>query len=192
MKSLVTLLCIISALVVSVISYKCYYCVSPNSTTCQESETQCLGNRCITASQYFNVGGHTFNSIYKGCANETLCGTNGSAVVGNMTFRFYPHCCIGDLCNSQGYELPEEDLKPNGLECPSAHCLGTLEECKSGMVMNCTGSMDSCLEFRGIVKHPDGTYLNYSVKGCINNATCKTDFESNIMLEVIKTVYLKC
>ncbi|KAM4016933.1 uncharacterized protein ACNLHF_003089 [Anomaloglossus baeobatrachus] len=51
MKYLVTLLCLISALV-SALSYKCYSGFLSNSTTCKESEIECLGDRCMTCSQY--------------------------------------------------------------------------------------------------------------------------------------------
>ncbi|KAM4016854.1 uncharacterized protein ACNLHF_003004 isoform 2-T2 [Anomaloglossus baeobatrachus] len=133
MKSLVALLCTISAVVVSVFSYKCYSCISGNSTTCKESEVECLGDRCMTCSQFID-------------------------------------------------RIPVEDPTPNGVKCPSAYCVGTLEECNSTKEMNCTGSMKNCFQFRGEVQHPGETWHNYSAKGCANNDACKYNFDSAVGL----------
>ncbi|KAM4014683.1 uncharacterized protein ACNLHF_001473 isoform 2-T3 [Anomaloglossus baeobatrachus] len=56
MKNLVALICLISTFVLSVFSSKCYSGFSRNSTTCNVSEIECLGDRCMTASQYtYNI-----------------------------------------------------------------------------------------------------------------------------------------
>ncbi|KAM4016938.1 uncharacterized protein ACNLHF_003094 [Anomaloglossus baeobatrachus] len=154
MKNLVALLCIISALVGSVFSYKCFSCFSPNSTTCNQSESECLGDRCMTASQYTFNGEVEFKSLIKACANETLCGIKGAIARENVKFRFFVHCCTGNLCNTDKYELQEEDPKPNGKKCPSAYCTNTLEDCKSDKEVNCTGSMDRCFDYRAEVINP--------------------------------------
>ncbi|CAJ0947465.1 unnamed protein product [Ranitomeya imitator] len=137
-----------------VFSYKCYSGFSRNSTTCDESETECLGDRCMTVCQYSYNNGRMFKSIMKGCANETMCGANGSATVEHIKYRFHINCCTGNLCNSDGYKLPSEDPTPNGVKCPTAYCTGNLQECKSEKEMNCTGSMDQCFEFRSDVIDP--------------------------------------
>ncbi|CAJ0947463.1 unnamed protein product [Ranitomeya imitator] len=177
MKNLVVLVCVTSALVGSVFSYKCYSCFSRNSTTCNETETECLGDRCMTGSQHAYNNGTVYNSILKGCANETLCGAKGSAVMENVKYRFYMNCCTGNLCNTDGYELPAEDPTPNGVKCPTAYCKGSFQECKTEKEMNCTGSMDQCFEFRGDTKDPGDTEGKYSVKGCMNSDSCKFNFD---------------
>ncbi|KAM4015194.1 phospholipase A2 inhibitor NAI-like [Anomaloglossus baeobatrachus] len=181
-----------SSLVGSDSSYKCFSCWSYNSTTCNVSATECLGDRCMTASQYFNIGDKTFKSVYRGCANKTLCGTKGSGIVKNMKFRFYVFCCTGNLCNNQSYELPLDNLTINGVKCPTALCTGTLEECKSDKEVNCTGSMDQCMDYRAKLKNPDGTVEKYSAKGCVNSDCCRYNFGSNIGFEEIDREYLKC
>ncbi|KAM4015052.1 phospholipase A2 inhibitor 31 kDa subunit-like [Anomaloglossus baeobatrachus] len=192
MKNLVALLCVISALVGSVFSNKCHLCWSHNSTTCNVTETECLGDRCMTASQYFNADKTVFKSIYKGCANDTLCETKGSGMVEKLNFRFYAHCCTGDLCNNQTYQLHEEDLTPNGKICPTALCLDTLEECETDKKMNCTGSMDRCLEYRAKLRNPDDTVVEYSVKGCVNSDCCNYNFDSIVGFKVLHRELLKC
>ncbi|KAM4016853.1 phospholipase A2 inhibitor and Ly6/PLAUR domain-containing protein-like isoform 1-T1 [Anomaloglossus baeobatrachus] len=182
MKSLVALLCTISAVVVSVFSYKCYSCISGNSTTCKESEVECLGDRCMTCSQFIDRKHKVLKSILKSCANETLCGAIGSIAIEKVMYRFYAKCCTGNLCNTDEYELPVEDPTPNGVKCPSAYCVGTLEECNSTKEMNCTGSMKNCFQFRGEVQHPGETWHNYSAKGCANNDACKYNFDSAVGL----------
>ncbi|KAM4016140.1 phospholipase A2 inhibitor and Ly6/PLAUR domain-containing protein-like isoform 2-T2 [Anomaloglossus baeobatrachus] len=192
MKNLVILLCMISTIDISVFSYKCNFCWSPNSTTCEQSETECLGDQCMTVSQYYNLSGKIYNSMYKGCANKTLCGTKGFTTVENVKFQFKVNCCIGDSCNNEGYELPKDDPTPNGVKCPSAYCINTLEECKGDKEMNCTGSMDRCLDYRATVRSPYGTDTNYSAKGCANSDCCNYNFDSKIGFEEIHRVLLKC
>ncbi|KAM4015193.1 uncharacterized protein ACNLHF_001840 [Anomaloglossus baeobatrachus] len=192
MKNLVALLCMISALVGSVMSFRCYSCESLTSAKFNMSEIECLGSQCMTASQYFRSGEKVFKAVYKGCANGTLCGMKGSEVMENIAYRFYVNCCTGELCNTDGYELPEEDPTPNGVTCPSACCNDTLEECKTDKRINCTGSMKQCVDYRAKVFNPDGTVEKYSVKGCINSDCCRFNFDSNIGIKEIQRVHLEC
>ncbi|KAM4015638.1 phospholipase A2 inhibitor and Ly6/PLAUR domain-containing protein-like [Anomaloglossus baeobatrachus] len=192
MKTLVALLCTISALAGSVFSYKCYSCMCRNSTKCQETVTECLGDRCMAASQYYYVNGKELKSFYKGCANETLCEKKGSGVIKNVKFFMETLCCIGELCNNQVYELPKEDPTPNGVECPFSFCLGTLEECKTDKKIKCTGSMDRCIDYRATLRIEYARDTNYSGKGCVNNDTCRYNIDSNIGLEEIHRGHLKC
>ncbi|KAM4015538.1 uncharacterized protein ACNLHF_002195 [Anomaloglossus baeobatrachus] len=192
MKNLVALLFMISAFVISVFSSKCYSGFSRNSTTCNVSETECLGDRCMTASQYSYNNGIVYKSILKSCANDTMCGAKGSMLVENGKFRFFMNCCIGKLCNTDGYQLPPEDPAPNGLECPTAYCTGNLQECKKEKKMNCTGSMNQCFEFRGDVTDPGDTEGNFSVKGCISSDSCKFNFDSAIGVSEIKKKFVNC
>ncbi|XP_075184697.1 urokinase plasminogen activator surface receptor-like, partial [Anomaloglossus baeobatrachus] len=159
-------------------SHKCYYVFSPNSTTSEESEIECIGDRCMTACQYAYNHGDNFKSLFKNCANESVCGTKGSLAVENIIFRFFVLCCNGSLCNIGKYELPVEDPTPNGKKCPSAYCTGNLEECKSDKEMNCTGSMDRCFEVRTEGKYPGEPTKNYSIKGCANSDGCKYNFDT--------------
>ncbi|KAM4015054.1 uncharacterized protein ACNLHF_001742 [Anomaloglossus baeobatrachus] len=192
MKNLVAILYIVSALVVLVLSLNCYSGFSSKSTKYNESEIECMGDRCMAASQYIFINGSVFNSFLKGCANETMCGAKGSASVGSLRYRFNVNCCTGYLCNSGEYELPAEDPTPNGKKCPSAFCTGTLEECKSDKVMNCTGSMDQCYEYRADATVPGGREMKFSVKGCLNDDACKFNFDCAIGVSILQRKYLKC
>ncbi|KAM4014875.1 phospholipase A2 inhibitor LNF2-like [Anomaloglossus baeobatrachus] len=192
MKNLVVLLYVISALVVSVLSNECYYVFSPNSTTSEESKIECIGDRCMSAFQYANSDGNTIKSLFKNCANESLCGTYGSIALENFIFSYFVHCCDGNLCNTEKYERPEEDPTPNGKKCPSAYCTGNLEECKSEKEMNCTGSMDRCFEFRVEEDHPGEPTRNSSVKGCANSDGCKHNFDGTIGVTASRKTYLRC
>ncbi|KAM4016418.1 phospholipase A2 inhibitor and Ly6/PLAUR domain-containing protein-like [Anomaloglossus baeobatrachus] len=203
MKNLVALLCMISAIVSSALSYKCCSCFSGNSTTCKESEIECLGNRCMTTSQYVVRNEDVFKSILKSCANETLCGTNGSVTIGHLKLRFYAKCCTGHLCNIGGYELPVEDPTLNGVKCPFAYCIGTFDECNSTKEMNCTGSMNRCFQFTGQMLLPDKQYVcpkgfyadtwkNVSGKGCTNDDACKYNFQNVIGVSERPGIEIKC
>ncbi|KAM4015197.1 phospholipase A2 inhibitor and Ly6/PLAUR domain-containing protein-like [Anomaloglossus baeobatrachus] len=192
MKNLVALLCLISASIGSVFSHKCYSCWSRNSTICKEIEIDCLGADCMTASQTVKLYGKEHYAMFKGCSNETLCGAEGSGVVDQVEFKFLAHCCIGDLCNKQGYDPPKNNLTKNGVKCPFSICPGSLEECKSDKEINCTGSMDRCMDYRATVRDEDGIDANYSGKGCTNRDSCKYNFDSKIMFKEMHRVLLNC
>ncbi|KAM4015196.1 phospholipase A2 inhibitor and Ly6/PLAUR domain-containing protein-like [Anomaloglossus baeobatrachus] len=192
MKTLVALLCTISALAGSVFSYKCISCMCRNSTTCLESETECLGDRCMAASQYYHLNRKELKSFYKGCANETLCEKKGSVIVKDGEFVFGTHCCTGELCNNQVYEIPKEDPTPNGVKCPVSMCLDTLEECKTDKKINCTGSMDRCIDYRATLRIFYGKDTKYSGKGCANSDLCRYNTDSNIGIDEMHRGYLKC
>ncbi|KAM4014680.1 uncharacterized protein ACNLHF_001471 [Anomaloglossus baeobatrachus] len=192
MKKLVVLLSAISALAGSVLSYKYYSGFSRNSTKCNVSETECLGDRCMTACQYTNNNGIIYKSILKSCANETLCGAKGSALMDKAKYRFYINCCTGNLCNIDGYQLPKEDPTPNGAKCPTAYCAGSWQECKKDKEMNCTGSMDRCFEFRADVTDPGEKEGKFSVKGCINLDSCKFNFDCAVGVSELKKKFVDC
>ncbi|KAM4016945.1 uncharacterized protein ACNLHF_003101 isoform 2-T2 [Anomaloglossus baeobatrachus] len=192
MKNLVAFLCMISALVGSVFSYTCIYCFSPKSTTCNETETECLGDQCMTASQYMYDDKREYWSIMKGCANETLCGARSLVRSGKVKFHFYVHCCNGDVCNTDEYEVPPEDPNPNGVKCQDAYCAGSLEDCKTNKTMNCTGSMDRCMDYREHVTDPNGRDVTLSFKGCANSKACIINFDNDIGVNVIKKKHSHC
>ncbi|XP_075184252.1 phospholipase A2 inhibitor gamma subunit B-like [Anomaloglossus baeobatrachus] len=146
----------------------------------------------MTVCQYFHSGEKDYNSIYKGCANETLCASKGAEMMETIRFRFNAICCTGELCNTAQYEFAEEDPTPNGVMCPTAHCNDTLDECKTDKTITCTGSMDKCVEYRGKVHNPDGSVELYSAKGCANSDCCKYNFDTNIGIEKIHKVLVKC
>ncbi|KAM4016141.1 uncharacterized protein ACNLHF_002593 isoform 3-T3 [Anomaloglossus baeobatrachus] len=143
-------------------------------------------------SAHIGSGKKLYKSIYKGCANETLCGAEGSDLMEIVKFRFYVKCCNGDLCNTDRYQLPKEDPTLNGKTCPSAFCKDTLEECKTEKEINCTGSMDRCYDYRGKVINPDETVEKYSLKGCSNSDTCKYNFDCAIGIVELHRESLIC
>ncbi|XP_075697022.1 phospholipase A2 inhibitor CNF-like [Rhinoderma darwinii] len=198
-------------------SYKCISCLSLNSTTCNETETDCIGNQCMTASQYYYNGGDWFQSIFKGCANDSMCEEKGFLSQENVKVRGYIHCCTGDLCNTQGYKLPKEDKKTNGKKCPSCYSRGTQKECKTDEEVECTGSETRCFDYRGEIMHPgcidavlkefyciqnimmpivfvstDQKVGNYSIKGCCNSFTCICNFDSAIGIKELHRKHKSC
>ncbi|XP_075184168.1 phospholipase A2 inhibitor and Ly6/PLAUR domain-containing protein-like isoform X1 [Anomaloglossus baeobatrachus] len=176
-----------------VFSYECYSAFYHNSTTYNEHVTECLGDRCMTASQHTYVNGTIFKSIMKGCANETVCGADGLAKVSEkFNFIFHVNCCSGNLCNTDGYYLPPEDPTPNGVKCPSAFCTGSLEECESDEEMECTGSMDRCFEYRQRIINEGGEDQKYSMKGCANYDACSLNFDNDVAVVVEEKNYGKC
>lgn len=147
----------------------------------------------MTASMYLHNGDKTFHSIYKGCANETLCGASGSLTQdSSVKIRTHAKCCSGNKCNNDKFNLPEENSEPNGKKCPSAFCQGTTEECKTEKEMECTGSENQCYEYRGTVQTPDGVVDDYSEKGCINAIGCQENFGVLIGVDEKHRVLLTC
>ncbi|XP_075697023.1 protein RoBo-1-like [Rhinoderma darwinii] len=188
-----TFLIVFCALLGSAFSHQCIYCLSTNSTVCNETEVECIGERCMTGSQYYHNDDKVFYSIYKGCANESLCGAMGSMTRDfNVKIRIYASCCTGNKCNTDAFQLPAEDPKPNGVKCPSCYSKGTTKECTSTRPMKCTGSEKQCINYRGTVSNPDGSVEKYSVKSCINYDGCLNNFNCLIKVEEQNRVFLKC
>ncbi|KAG8552845.1 hypothetical protein GDO81_003108 [Engystomops pustulosus] len=181
MKNLVLMTCVISALVASVVSVKCLACCSENSTTCNNvTEIECLGDYCMTCSQWFFNGNKEYNGILKGCPDAEMCENEGRTGGENLKFRFYTSCCKGDYCNRDQYRLPVDDRTPNGVQCDTCYSLNSTEECVSTKKINCTGNENQCFTYMGTMKNPDGSVVNYSLKGCANNYTCRYNVERHI------------
>ncbi|KAM4015058.1 uncharacterized protein ACNLHF_001744 isoform 2-T2 [Anomaloglossus baeobatrachus] len=130
----------------------------------------CMVSSLIGAEKDF------FRSVIKGCANESVCGANGAAA-SEGKFNFH---------------IPAEDSTPNGVKCPTAYCIDTVEECNSTKEMDCTGSMNHCYDYREQVIDPGARNKNYSMKGCINSDACKNNLDNNVAVDVLVKKYAKC
>ncbi|KAM4016049.1 uncharacterized protein ACNLHF_002545 isoform 1-T3 [Anomaloglossus baeobatrachus] len=192
MKNLVTLICVIFALVSSVFSYKCYSAFCYNATKCDLSEIESHGYPCRTTSQYDEFYGMIGRAILKGFTPEAACGIIGLAASLKYKIHFRVKCCFEDYCNTDGFCLPKEDTRPNGVKCPVAHCTGTLEECKTDQEMACTGSMNQCFEYREHLTNRGQRDGKYSMKGCANSVMCNLSFHNNFEPEVLKKRYGNC
>ncbi|XP_071969223.1 phospholipase A2 inhibitor NAI-like [Engystomops pustulosus] len=181
MKNLVFMTCVISALVVSVFSVKCYSCCSENNSTCKNvTVIDCIGDKCMTLSQNLFSGMNSVPAIFKGCAIDEMCENKARASGENLRYRLYASCCIEDLCNEDEYRLPADDPTPNGLECPTCYSINSTEECVSKKKINCTGNENQCFTYLGVIKDPGGSVLDYSLKGCANNFSCKVTATKHI------------
>ncbi|KAM4016588.1 uncharacterized protein ACNLHF_002856 isoform 1-T3 [Anomaloglossus baeobatrachus] len=105
MKTLVALLCMVSVLVGSVYSVRCYFCVSKNSPTCDPTIIACK-HRCMTQST------HNFNDknvpmvLLKGCTTDNSainCGKKIEEKSSNGKSETFMSCCSRNLCNTDGY-----------------------------------------------------------------------------------------
>ncbi|XP_075134200.1 phospholipase A2 inhibitor gamma subunit B-like [Leptodactylus fuscus] len=191
MKILLALLCMFSALVCSVFSILCFSCASFNSTTCNTTKVECMGDTCMSCYQKFQVGNNTMLSMLKGCSTD-VCNNTGMATQDEMNYRFTANCCKGPLCNNDTFALPKENLTRNNKECPSCFLNGTTKECVTTKMMNCTGSQDQCFNYKVELKTPDGTMSNYSIKGCSNTYACEVNVRRNIGINETKRIDISC
>ncbi|XP_066428742.1 phospholipase A2 inhibitor and Ly6/PLAUR domain-containing protein-like [Eleutherodactylus coqui] len=185
-------LIVFCALLGSAFSHRCYECMTANSKTCNPIETECIGSRCMTVSQYFQDDKHIFHSMYKGCANETMCGKQGMVTGKQLKFMGLIKCCNGDLCNNDEFQTPAENNTKNGLKCPFAYCKGSTEDCTPVEWKSCTGIENTCFEYRGEMSIPDESVGSYSLRGCSNPISCVCNFNVAIGINEIRRVALKC
>ncbi|XP_066462619.1 phospholipase A2 inhibitor and Ly6/PLAUR domain-containing protein-like [Eleutherodactylus coqui] len=189
------ILIVFCSLLGSAFSDTCLECLAINSTVCEGTEVECLGNAgCMTASQIYKHGDKNYKSLYRSCANTTFCGNFASMTQDpNVTIRTYVSCCEGDNCNTNPFYIPTENSTLNGLKCPSAYCEDTTGPCDGDLkMMECRGSETQCINYGGHVQDPNKYQNDYSVQSCINPLGCRLNFKCLIAVEEIKNVRLEC
>ncbi|KAM4016137.1 uncharacterized protein ACNLHF_002590 [Anomaloglossus baeobatrachus] len=109
MKNLVTLLCLISALVGSGFSVQCKSCDCVVPSNCKQTVVNCTTDRCMTSSMWMfdEEHGNMVKRIKRGCAFFLWCGSENT---GNDLIRITHRCCPNPLCNTDEYAY--KDLEP--------------------------------------------------------------------------------
>ncbi|KAM4016132.1 uncharacterized protein ACNLHF_002586 isoform 2-T2 [Anomaloglossus baeobatrachus] len=96
MKTLVALLCMVSALVGSVYSIKCYSCYSKNSPTCDDEKVINCEHKYKDLSTV----------LRKGCITDYSninCGRTQLFWYPDRKYETFMSCCDRNLCNTEGF-----------------------------------------------------------------------------------------
>ncbi|KAJ1132691.1 hypothetical protein NDU88_010995 [Pleurodeles waltl] len=138
----------------------------------------CRGNqtKCVELAISGKMG-LTSDVSMKGCAEVPECEED-------MGFRsthssFHLQCCDSDFCN--GGTVPnEDDLMPNGVVCYSCNEGDEKIGCplEKATMVNCTGSMTSCLEASGVTRESD-VVSSRVIRGAVNSDLIYRDNRNN-------------
>ncbi|KAM4652207.1 uncharacterized protein O3C94_014563 [Discoglossus pictus] len=172
----ITFIYLISALIATAYGGSCLSGYGRNSDICKEKSVVSRDySRCIVISEYQQVYGKKYKSVYKGHSGNLPCNTvlYGYTEEAQLFMNF--RCCYGEDCNISNYEIPSDDHEPRGKSCPA--CFGnTLKECVSKKEIVCKNPEDKCMTYISNVRNPDGSKSNYSIKGCASPLACKIGF----------------
>ncbi|KAM4014879.1 phospholipase A2 inhibitor and Ly6/PLAUR domain-containing protein-like [Anomaloglossus baeobatrachus] len=168
MKSLVTLFCMVFALV-SVESLTCKSCLNRNGDSCNDEDTVECGDveGCSTVSGFIRYGSTVTQFIRKGCPYKVPCGEWLCLTSDEVDWQSYINCCEGKDCNPDFY-IPVDNEKENGYVCPYCYEDHNTEGCTSETTVKCRGNDTLCVEYRGVYFKPDGSAPGSSYKMCAN------------------------
>ncbi|KAI4880820.1 hypothetical protein NFI96_031836 [Prochilodus magdalenae] len=158
---------------------KCLMCASHVGQCTLATLTECEPGLVCSALR-FNIlaSGFGVNTtrVARICLEQNLCsllsatrsGITYTANFGVVSILGFLSCCDTDLCNN--IYIPEFNIKPNGLKCPS--CSGP-EDTVCDTPVSCVGNQDYCAN--GTI--PDmqvfGSAVNIPVKGCASKTVCE-------------------
>ncbi|XP_071969212.1 uncharacterized protein [Engystomops pustulosus] len=168
MKNIAALVCMGFALIISVNCSICQSCTNRNGKTCTSESVQCEGaSGCSTIAGFVRYGNKSFPFIHKGCPTDVLCGEWLCVTSDLFDCQSFIQCCSGDDCNPE-YYIPEDREKANGYICSYCYEEENVGGCKQETQVACRGNDTLCVEYRGIIRKPDGTKHGTSFKSCAN------------------------
>ncbi|XP_075696972.1 phospholipase A2 inhibitor gamma subunit B-like [Rhinoderma darwinii] len=193
MRSFIISLTIFCAISCTGLALKCLECIQKNSDTCHGVSVECPNSaECLVVSEFYHYGSSIYHSIKRSCNPGVPCNTSQySSNFINIKLAAYLHCCTGDNCNTDNYQMPPEEEEHNGRLCTSCY-IDELKECVSDHTIKCLNEEDKCVDFIGRFLDPGNNILEYNMKGCISPLACTLKYEGIIGLQEIQTDKFEC
>ncbi|KAG8433730.1 hypothetical protein GDO86_012185 [Hymenochirus boettgeri] len=106
---------------------------------------------------------------------QSQCHGPGSFSASNITFKKGFSCCNTDNCTPTTPALPDDNVQPNGLICPTCTLQGS-DWCDTGEIMKCTGNETNCL--LQITKMSGAVSVSEVLRGCASQSICNIGAQS--------------
>ncbi|XP_030069046.1 phospholipase A2 inhibitor and Ly6/PLAUR domain-containing protein [Microcaecilia unicolor] len=162
MRSFLTSICILSALVATGNSLICERCTNLHGASCTGVSETCGASKslCIATLKETFMESHKRQIFEKACGRKENC-WNSSMTAGNFRVTVNTLCCTSDLCNNGKPKLLSVNTTLNGQTCPSCFSSMNANSCDEEETMSCRGEETECIQF-DVVKRGFVTEL----RGC--------------------------
>nr|XP_033770596.1 phospholipase A2 inhibitor and Ly6/PLAUR domain-containing protein-like [Geotrypetes seraphini] len=171
---LISGVCFLSALIVTVISLKCQQCVSTTENKCEGTEITCSTseNNCVSLTTETIVGDTKVNVFAKACSASSECNFPFFMTDGNSKTRGATKCCKSDNCENGVISLPNVNNTLNGLQCPSCNAVGT-DKCEKSSTIKCEGAENRCIYY-SLTVSKGTTKISTATRGCGSENICSS------------------
>ncbi|KAE8594352.1 hypothetical protein XENTR_v10019601 [Xenopus tropicalis] len=177
MRDLLKLLYVFPSLISSGYSLKCMVCFAPGAPNCTGNSETCPAGTVCSSTYTVKTEGGIKVSEFSGrtCMPPDQCQEPGSFSTSNSTFKKGFSCCNTDNCTPAPLTLPDDNVNPNGLTCPTCTLDGA-GFCNTGETMQCTGNENNCLV--QITKMSGAVSSSGVLRGCASPSICRIGSQS--------------
>ncbi|XP_018417674.1 PREDICTED: phospholipase A2 inhibitor 25 kDa subunit-like [Nanorana parkeri] len=176
MRSILELLCVLSAFTATGYSLTCKLCVGQGSSSCiGTSETCPPDHGCGAVHTVTKIDEKEMNIYLISCVPVKKCNTPGSISITNGKIRRGTSCCHTSNCIPPAPKLPADDKQANGLFCGTCVTEAS-DNCSAEEMMECTGKEDMCL-FQTSVTTGDIS-VQEALRGCSTKSYCDLSKQS--------------
>ncbi|XP_075462395.1 phospholipase A2 inhibitor and Ly6/PLAUR domain-containing protein-like isoform X1 [Ascaphus truei] len=176
MRSLLQVLCVLSALVATGYSLSCTVCVSSSGSSCTGPSITCPDdNVCESSFTVLTAGGIETKIFTRNCEPQTRCGLKGSYTLPAYKTKMGSYCCATDNCTPGIPTLPADNSIKNGATCPTCTSANS-DYCYTSYTIECTGDEVWCLLQSTITSGSISSTV--AQRGCATATICNHGYHS--------------
>ncbi|XP_075462394.1 uncharacterized protein LOC142497880 [Ascaphus truei] len=176
MRSLLQVLCVLSALVATGYSLSCTECVGSTDTSCTGPSITCPADHvCVSSYTVLTAGGIETKIFTRTCESKSKCGINGSITLPTYKSQMGSSCCTTDDCTPSMPTLPANNNIKNGVTCRT--CISANSDyCYTSDTIECTGDEKMCL--LQSTKISGSISSTVAIRGCATESICNVGRQS--------------
>ncbi|MEE6481897.1 hypothetical protein FKM82_013054 [Ascaphus truei] len=188
MRSLLQVLCVLSAFVGTGNSLSCIVCEDADDIFCTSLYKTCPADNVCMFSYIENTAGGIENTVLtRTCESQSQCGMSGSLTFSAFKTKIGTSCCSTDYCTPPMPTLPADNNLKNGVTCPSCTSADS-DYCSTSETIECTGDEKKCLLQSTIA----GDIVKFAMRGCATESICNIGSQSVSSDGITTEVKNKC